>query len=173
MRGLRGLVLALGLLLSAAPRPAQAIYYCNNTLVGGLLDGFIAGSSTSMAFGAYNPGLTTATTTTATITLSCTGSLLGALGASYLPPYTVSLSTGGGTYAQRLMTTGSTTLKYQIYTSGSYGTVWGDGSGTTSTVAGGNDGNTTETLTAYGSIPAGQYVKPGSYTDTITATITY
>jgi len=166
------LILALGLLLAAAA-PAHAIYYCNNTLVGGLLDGYIAGSSTSMAFGTYNPGQTTATTATATITLSCTGSLLGALGPSYLPPYTMSLSTGGGTFAQRLMTTGSTTLKYQIYTSSAYSTVWGDGTGGTSTVAGGNDGNQSESVTAYGSIPPGQYVKPGSYTDTITATITY
>jgi spore coat protein U-like protein len=166
------LVLALGILFGTVA-PAHALYYCNNTLIGGLLDGYIGLSTTSMAFGAYNPGQTTATTANATITLACTGSLLGALGPSYLPPYTMSLSAGGGSFAQRLMTTGTTTLKYQIYTSSGYGTVWGDGSGTTSTVAGGNDGNASETLTAYGSIPAGQFVKPGSYTDTITVTVTY
>jgi spore coat protein U-like protein len=30
-----------------------------------------------------------------------------------------------------------------------------------------------QALTVYGQTPAGQYVSPGSYTDTITATITY
>jgi spore coat protein U-like protein len=28
-------------------------------------------------------------------------------------------------------------------------------------------------ITIYGQIPAGEYVAPGSYTDTITATVTY
>jgi spore coat protein U-like protein len=39
-------------------------------------------------------------------------------------------------------------------------------------VSGTGNGNA-QTLTVYGQLPAGQYVTPGAYADTITATITY
>jgi spore coat protein U-like protein len=71
------------------------------------------------------------------------------------------------------MTSGTYSLHYQIYTSAALSTVWGDGTGSSSTVAGGNGGVASQTLTGYGVISTSQYVTPGSYTDTITVTLTY
>jgi spore coat protein U-like protein len=50
-------------------------------------------------------------------------------------------------------------------------TNWGNTVGT-DTVAGTGNG-AAQALTVYGQIAAGLYVTPGSYTDTITATVTY
>jgi spore coat protein U-like protein len=124
-------------------------------------------TATAVAFGNYNAAASP-TTANGTVTVSCPGA------AGTLPAYTVSLSTGGaGSYTPRAMTSGVPQLQYNLYTTAGYATVWGDGTGATAIVAGGNAGNNSETLTVYGRIPSAQYVTPGAYTDTITATVTF
>jgi spore coat protein U-like protein len=89
--------------------------------------------------------------------------------------YNVGLNAGtttGATVANRSMTgPASTLLKYKLFSNSGYTTNWGNTVGT-DTVAGTGSG-AAQPLTVYGQIPAGQLVRPGSYADTITATVTY
>lgn len=123
-------------------------------------------SVSGLSFGAYNVFDTVAATSSATLTVdSCSNGK---------PTYTAALSTGtSNTYASRLMTLigGADTLQYNLYTTSAHTNVWGNGTGGTSTIVG--NGTNSSTRTIYGRIPAGQDVSAGSYTDTITITISF
>ena len=67
------------------------------------------------------------------------------------------------------MTNAANTLSYVITQDAGRVTNWGLATGT---VAGTGNGSA-QTLVVYGRIAAGQYVTPGAYSDTITATVTY
>lgn len=82
----------------------------------------------------------------------------------------VSLSPGLGDFTARRMSAGADELVYNLYTSSSRTTVWGDGTGGTATVS--TDALTAD-LTLYGTVPARQNARPGLYTDTVVVTITY
>jgi spore coat protein U-like protein len=123
----------------------------------------------ALAFGNYTPGTGTLTGTT-TIAVKCTKTT----------PFTVALnagSTAGGTFVQRLMGSGVNTLQYNLYTTAALGTVFGDGTGATGTVAGTGAGiATASNVTVFGQLPdnaTNQASVPGAYTDTITVTVTY
>jgi spore coat protein U-like protein len=121
-------------------------------------------STNPLAFGTYTPSSASLAGST-TIAATCTNST----------PYTLSFNAGatsGGTISQRLMANGSATLKYNLYTSAADTTVLGDGTSSSSTITGTGTGSA-QTSTIYGLIPTGQYVSIGSYSDTITATISY
>src|ERR1700752_3006161 len=102
---MRRLGLIPALLLALLPGVAEAAATCSV-------------SATSVVFGAFNP-FGPAVTSTGTISVTCSGGTASS-------PYTIALSTGSGTYAQRYM---NSTLKYNLYTSSAYTTVWGDGTG--------------------------------------------
>jgi spore coat protein U-like protein len=89
--------------------------------------------------------------------------------------YNVGLNAGtasGATVTTRAMSgPGSATLNYSLYQDSSHSTNWGNSVGT-DTVLGTAIG-AVQTLTIYGQVPANQYPAAGSYSDTITATITY
>lgn len=81
---------------------------------------------------------------------------------------------GSGDQENRALLFGALPLVYNLYTDGTFGTIWGDGTGTTATVpvAGtgmANVGNTT----VFGRIPlaAAQAAVTGIYTDTVLVTI--
>ena len=75
--------------------------------------------------------------------------------------------------AQRTLTKTGASLNYNLYTDSTYTSIWGDGT-TGTTVSGvGSNGSTGITKTIYGSIPEGQDVPAGAYTDSITITITF
>ena len=79
----------------------------------------------------------------------------------------------GATFAARRMTSGANTLNYQIYTDSGRTTLWGDGTLSTSTIGGTGTGST-QAVTVYGRIPAGQTATPaGTYADTVAVTVTY
>jgi spore coat protein U-like protein len=98
---------------------------------------------------------------------------------------TITLSTGlAGSYTQRQMANGTHRLSYNLYSGVARRTVWGDGTAGTVAVpayAAGSvsvNGNQTRAfdnpgLTIYGRIPAGQDVAIGSYSDTITLTLSF
>lgn len=102
---------------------------------------------------------------------------------------TISLGIGGGTsYATRRMAQGTTYLYYNLYLDPSYTTIFGNGTGGSSTVvcrtgAGNNQNGCTGTNPAgstrrtvrpfYGLMPASQNVIGGLYTDNVTYTITF
>lgn len=88
--------------------------------------------------------------------------------------YTLSLSTGGGSsFSPRVLTSGSDSLQYNLYTDATYQVVWGDGSGSTQVISGTAEAGMTERESVYGSIPARQNVYAGDYQDTIVVTIQY
>jgi spore coat protein U-like protein len=126
-------------------------------------------SAAALAFGDYTPG-SGASVGSTTINVNCTKSTA----------YTVALNGGtttGGTIAQRLLVNGTNTLQYNLYTSNTYATVFGDGTGTSVTQSGTGSGvSTANAVTVYGHIldnATNQTAVPGAYTDTITVTVTY
>lgn len=89
--------------------------------------------------------------------------------------YTVVLnagSTSGGSLSARLMTDTTNTLQYNLYTTSARTTIWGDGSGGTDSVTGTGTG-LLQSLTVYGRVPASQNVPVGSYSDLVTAEISF
>src|SRR5215218_1286854 len=89
--------------------------------------------------------LDTALTTSADFSVRCTSGTNG----------TISLNGGigaSGTVATRTMESGANVVNYSLYTTGTYTTIWGDGSSGTSTVAHNGTGST-NTLTIYGQVP--------------------
>jgi spore coat protein U-like protein len=126
-------------------------------------------TATALAFPAYTPG-GGAVVQTSTVSVKCTKN----------SAYTVALNGGnttGGSVAQRLMNSGGNTLQYNLYTTATHATVWGDSSGTSVTQAGTGAGlATANVLTVYGQVPdstANQLAVPGAYSDTITVTVSY
>jgi spore coat protein U-like protein len=69
------------------------------------------------------------------------------------------------------MQNGTNVLNYGLFSNGTWTTNWGNTSGTNWVSGTGN--GAAQGLTVYGQIPAGQYVTPGSYADTIGVTVTY
>jgi spore coat protein U-like protein len=95
-------------------------------------------------------------------------------------PYTIKLSEGGsGDFTQRLLYNGANTLEYNLYTTGAFGAIWGDGVGGGITQGGTGAGLSSAgeaTHTIYGQLPASDAnldAPPGSYTDTIVVTVEY
>jgi spore coat protein U-like protein len=110
-----------------------------------------------MAFGTYTGVVLPATST---ITVQCTNTT----------PYTLGLNAGTSSLAtvtNRSMTgTGSALLGYGLYTDSGHATNF-------ATLASVNGTGAPVVTTVYGQVAASQYVAPGNYTDTITATVSY
>ena len=161
-RHLRRAVLAAALLSAAGAAQAGSGSNCNLILC-------VTIDATDLAFGNYAPLSGSVTDSTSTISISARLLL------SLLPTavsYTLGLSTGAGTVAQRklTLTTGTNTLNYNLYTDSMRSTVWGASSVSGSTS--GITGNASNTV--YGRIAASQTTAvPGSYADTIVVTITF
>lgn len=128
------------------------------------LGGVCTLATNPLAFGTYTPSGSALAGST-TIIPTCTNAT----------PWTLSFnygSTTGGSIAQRLMANGAATLNYNLYTTSADTTILGDGTSGSNTITGTGTGSA-QTITIYGLIPAGQFVTVGSYSDTITATISY
>jgi spore coat protein U-like protein len=101
---------------------------------------------------------------TSTIQVTCTNST----------PYNIGLDAGtgtGATVAARKLTSGATSVSYTLYSNSGRSTVWGNTVGT-DTLAGTGNGSA-QSYTVYGRIPPQTTPAPGTYTDTITVTVTY
>ena len=119
-------------------------------------------SASALGFGSYTGAVVNVSST---ITVTCTS------GTSYTVGLNQGLATGATvTTRQMAITQPAGALNYSLLTGSYTGTNWGNTSG--SWVSGSGSG-AAQPLTVYGVLPAGQYVPPGSYTDTITATVTY
>jgi spore coat protein U-like protein len=125
--------------------------------------------ATNLAFGTYTGQLSNDIDSSSDVTVRCTKNA----------PYTLSLNTGttnGSNYVNRLLTNGTDTLQYNLYTTAARDTVWGDGTGS-STVGGTGTGlANTITHTVYGRLfdnPFNQAAGVGNYTDSVTVTVTY
>jgi spore coat protein U-like protein len=119
-------------------------------------------SATTAAFGSYT-GVVSDTTSIVTVTCSNTTT------------YNIGLNAGlgtGATVTNRAMTgPNSALLNYGLFQDAAHSVNWGDTVGT-DTVTGTGDG-LAQTVTIFGQVSAGQFVAPGAYLDTITATITF
>ncbi|HEX7741910.1 MAG TPA: spore coat U domain-containing protein [Sphingobium sp.] len=127
-------------------------------------------STTGVSFGAYDPTSSSPKDGAGSITLSCTGvvSLAGTI--------VVAMSPGAsGDALSRQMAQASARLNYNLYTDSSRMSIWGNGSGGTSTVSAPLNGLLTfsQTVPVYAQIPAHQWVHAGPYVDTVIVTITY
>lgn len=146
------------------------IVFCLALGLPGVAQAACSVSATGVAFGIYDTTAASPNEATGTISVNCT--LLSGLGG-----YTISLSMGSsGSYAARTMTSGGSTLSYNLYTDAARTQIWGNGSGGSATVGSfalvallGGLG----THQVYGRIPARLAANPGSYTDTIIVTVTY
>jgi spore coat protein U-like protein len=101
---------------------------------------------------------------TTTFTVQCTNTTA----------YNVGLNAGsttGGTVTTRLMTSGSATVAYKMYSDSGRTTNWGNTVGTDTVTGTGN--GATQTLTVYGRVIAQTTPAPATYTDTVTVTVTY
>lgn len=117
-------------------------------------------SVVNVAFASYDVFTPTATNSTGTVKVNCSASAT----------YAISLSAGAGTFASRVMLSGSYELNYNLYTTSRHLTIWGDGTSGTVTI---NGTGKRASHTVYGLIPALQNVPVGSYSDTVTVTVTF
>lgn len=139
-------------------------------MVSATVDSTCAVSANPLTFPTYYPGNGSVSANT-TLSVRC----------SRGAQFTVAMDagTGGGTVAQRLMSSGAAKLQYNLYTSAARTTVWGDGSITSAVIAGigkGLAGNEAITETVFGTLPdspANRQLAPGQYTDTVMITVAY
>lgn len=103
---------------------------------------------------------------TNTVTVTCNPGL----------PWSVSLNPGtgsGGTVVTRKMTgPAAATINYTIYSDAGRTTIWGDGTSGTVNVTGTGTGSA-QNQTGFGRVPPQATPAAGTYTDTITATVTF
>jgi spore coat protein U-like protein len=128
-------------------------------------------STVALNFGVYDPLVTNATadlTAQTDISVTCTNNA----------STTISLSSGGqattGAGATRQLTDGAATphfLTYSLYSDAARGTPWGDG--TLAPLLAYTGTGALQPVTIYGKVDKAQSATAGSYTDVITATITF
>lgn len=122
--------------------------------------------ASDLAFGVYSPSSSTALDSTTAVSVYCT------VGTNY--SLALNVGTGGGTYVSRKMTSGANQLFYNLYTTTARSTVWGDGTASTGTVGGTGIGLlTAATHTIYGRMSINQDSPPGSYSSTVTVTLSF
>lgn len=128
----------------------------------------IIDSASSLTFASYDPSQAVAQTSSSAITVRCTNTT----------PFNIGLNAGTGpsaTTTTRVMTSGSNTLNYALYSDAAQTKTWGNTIGT-DTVAGNGLGMAAGNAivkTVYGQIPYQPGTVPGNYTDTVTVTVTY
>jgi len=123
----------------------------------------VINSASTLDFGTAGV-LTANVPATSTIQVQCTNTT----------PYNIGLDAGTGTGASvavRKLTSGAATVNYSIYTDAGHTTVWGN-TVSTDTVASTGTG-ASQSFTAFGLVPAQTTPAPGTYTDTVTVTVTY
>jgi spore coat protein U-like protein len=174
-RALRGSNLLLALVGWLAVNAAAFAGTSNSTfIVSATVQAVCQMSATAINFGTYIPGNGTTLKANSTISIQCTSGTTA-------PTLALNAGASGGTMANRLMVgPAAAKLQYNLYTTSSYGTVFGDGTGGSSTVpvtVGAASFTTPVQVTVYGEfldsaanrLAAGA----GTYTDTVTATLTY
>jgi spore coat protein U-like protein len=156
-------VLAVGCLLHSVSSPLAATATSTFTVQVTLTASCTVNSAATLNFGSQ--GILTANVDqTSTLQIQCTTST----------PYNVGLDAGtgsGATTAVRKMTSGGSTVNYTLYSDTGRTTVWGNTVGTDTVAATGN--GAAQSYTVYGRVPAQTTPAPGTYTDTITVTVTY
>lgn len=118
-------------------------------------------SATSLAFGNYTG---VQNDSTATITVTCTNTT----------PYYVNLNSGlqqDSSNYPRMKGPGSDLLSYRLFQNAARTVAWQNTVNVNGEAGTGN--GTSQQLTVYGRVVAGQKIRPGAYVDTVVATISY
>lgn len=134
---------------------------------GGILNPVLV-TTTGIGFGLYSPGSASDTHANGTINVTCTVTL-----GNGLPNFTIAL--GGSATNQfnpRVMTFLTSTLNYNLFTTSSYSTIWGDGTAPTQTQSYSSGAGSTA-FTVYGQIPNHQFVPLGLYSDSVQVVVTF
>jgi spore coat protein U-like protein len=143
-------------------QPGQAATSPSNIAVSATVQAACLNTATALTFGVYTGFQADAT---ATITITCTNTT----------PYTVGLSAGASASAtptaRKMTGTGGALLAYSMFTDAARTINWGNAAQTNWVTGTGSGAG--QPLTVYGRIAANQFVAPGAYTDTVTATVTY
>jgi spore coat protein U-like protein len=127
-------------------------------------------SATAVNFGNYDVFNATALASNGTLTVTCLG--VPVAGTSVR----ISLNRGlhSPVFPNRNLANGAQLLGYNLYQDAGFTVIWGNGANGTSVYGPFLITNSNPVpLTMFGRVPAGQDVTAGSYTDTITATLTY
>jgi len=142
-------------MLGLVSAPLRAATATNTFAVNATVQATCSVAATPLAFGTYAP--TAASANTATVTVTCTNTT----------PYTLGLNAGlNGTVTARAMKSGAVLLNYGLFTDSGHTINF-------VTLASVNGTGSPVVTTVYGQVPSGQYVAPNTYSDTITATISY
>ena len=148
--------------VSMAPASARAATATTTFAVTATVVATCLISATPLGFGNYTGVVDPASST---VTVTCTNTT----------PYNVGLSAGlatGATVTTRSMTgPAAALLGYGLFTNAGHTTNWGLTIGTDTVTGTGN--GAAQPITVFGQIPAAEFVAPGAYADTITATVTF
>lgn len=163
-----GITIAGAAALAALSAPAAAqLATANSTLpVTALVTANCTLSTTPLAFGNVDTTNGADHDANASLIVLCTNGI----------SWTASAGVGAGSgasYGSRRMASGANQLAYNIFTSAARTTVFGDGTGSTATIAGTGSG-VPQTVSVYGRVGGGQTSVPiGAYADTVAVTVTY
>ncbi len=156
-----------GILLAAAGTANAATKTASFTVTANVLNNCVI-AATPLALGDFDG--TNDLANTSNVSVRCTNGT----------PFTVNLSAGNSNnFTARIMSNGTDTLSYNLYTSSAHATVWGDNSGSTDHMTGTGAGMAAAnavSLTVYGQLLAAANTGPvgaGTYTDTIIASVVY
>ena len=120
-----------------------------------------------VAFGAYDPVVTNATTNdddVGTISIACTKGTAATIG--------LGIGANASGAIRRMKDATTDYLTYELYLDSTRTTVWGT-AGVNLFSAGAAPSKVARPFTVYGRIPSGQDVPAGSYTDTVVATVNF
>ena len=129
-------------------------------------------STVGITFGAYDPVVTHATTpldANGSVTVACTAGAGTTIGMDQGSNPT---ATSTAALPERQMADGPNALRYDLYQDSARTTVWGD-VGTPAVVTYNSVSFAPSTFTIYGQVPAGQDLSVGTYSDTVTATVSF
>lgn len=166
MNGIHQKLAVIAAALSLAPLAALAATATDNLSVTATVGDNCTISTAPVAFGAYDPIVTNASTPldgTGTVTITCTQ---GA---------TTSIELGLGSNAnvsqRRMKDAGTNYLNYELYQETARTTIWGTTTAKKDT--GIAPSSAARAFTVYGRVTAGQDVPLGSYSDTVLATVNF
>lgn len=146
--------------------PASANTSSANLQVSVTVDAACSISTTPVAFSSYAPlggNASTPDDSTGTVTVRCSTGTVANIGLDCGITCAVGV---------RHMKSGSDLLSYDLYQNTSRTTEWGNGIGSWLTTPAASDSNP-QVYTVYGRIPAAQSAPPGSYADTVVATVNF
>lgn len=156
-----GALLALWL---SGPTSAHAATEQTTFTVSATVVAACAVSASNLSFGNYNPTLGAPNDNQTSLLVTCTNG----------SGYNVGLDAGAGsgaTAAARKMMQSANALLYTLYRDSNRTLVWGDSVGSNTLASSGTGAQ--QTINIYGRIAAAQTAPAGSYSDTITVTVTF